>query len=113
MTQVDRPVAEAPAARLRQALVIRPDGVAEFTFVGMPPEGAITGTHRGVAWTGYALETTEGDNPSATAFAQSMGWSGPGTLAGTVVFVGDDAVEDVPGVLIAEAMRLWGDLPVN
>lgn len=100
----------AAAERLHQALVVHPDGTAEFTFVTRPSGEPITATQRGVVWVAHQLGDATIDNPAATSFAQEMGWDGPGVLGGTVVFVGDHAVEDVPGVLVAEAMRRWDGL---
>lgn len=114
MTQVDPlPADLAAAQRLHQALVVHPDGGAEFSFVGRPSTEPITAAHRGVAWVAYPLGDAMSDNPEATSFARSMGWNGPGELRGTVVFVGDDVVEDVPGVLVAEAMRHWEGLHLS
>lgn len=105
--------AELGAERLRQALVVHPDGTACFTFVPRPISEAIHATHRGTRWVAYPLGVAGDDNPAATSFARSMGWDGQGALTGTMVFVGDDDIEDVPGVLMAEALRRWGDLPLN
>lgn len=114
MTQVDPlPADLAAAQRLHQALVVHPDRGAEFTFLARPSTEPITAEHRGVVWVAYPLGDATATNPAATSFARSMGWDGQGMLGGTVVFVGDDVVEDVPGVLVAEAMRHWEGLHLS
>ncbi|MDO7867117.1 hypothetical protein [Nocardioides jiangxiensis] len=98
--------------RPRQGLIIRPDGLVEVSFLSMLTGSPIDGEFRGTSWRAFLEQCSALDNGPATAFARSLGWRGEGTLRGVAVFVGDALNPDVPGSLLAAAMRMW-DVELN
>lgn len=95
-----------------QALVIRPDGTAEMVFLGVVHGQEIQGSYRGHTWVAHEAHDTSEPNEVATAFARSLGWQGR-PLHGAVVFTGAASSPDVPGVVVAQVIRLLGDISLN
>ena len=96
----------------RQALVIRPDGIAELVFLGVVHGEELSGSFRGHTWVAHEAHGASEPNEVATAFARSLGWKGR-PLLGAVIFTGAPPTLDVPGVVVRQILRLLGDVDLD
>lgn len=102
----------SPLHGLTQGLIVRPDGMVEVNYLKLDCGELIGGEFRGVDWRACLQSSALLENLPATDFARALGWRGDGNLRGIAVFLGDLANPDVPGKVLAAAVRMW-DVVLN
>lgn len=103
---------EPQHTRPTQGLVVRPTGLVEVSFVDLDCGKLISGDYRGIGWRACLEASSDVDNERASTFARALGWRGTENLRGIAIFLGDIANPDLPGKLLAAAVRRW-DVVLN
>ncbi|HSX65899.1 hypothetical protein [Nocardioides sp.] len=103
---------EGRHTRPTQGLVVRPDGLVEVTFLDLDCGMLIGGEFRGVDWRACLERSSALDNVPASTFARTLGWDGADNLRGIAVFFGGIDNPDLPGKVLAAAVRMW-DVVLN
>lgn len=103
---------EPQHTRPTQGLIVRPEGIVEVSFLNLSCGKLIGGEYRGVGWRACLDASSPLDNARASALARELGWRGDGNLQGVAIFLGDVANPDVPGKVLAAAVRMW-DVVLN
>ncbi len=104
--------AEPQHTRPTQGLIIRPEGIVEVSYFHLECGKLIRGEYRGVGWRACLETSSLLENARASAFARALGWRGEGSLRGDAVFLGDGEGLDLPGKVLAAAVRRW-DVVLN
>jgi hypothetical protein len=93
-------------------LIVRMDGLVEISFLDRECGTLIGGAFRGVDWQACLERLAPRENVPATDLARVLGWEGEGMLRGDAFFFGGLANPDVPGKVLAAAVRMW-DVVLN
>ncbi|GGO91059.1 hypothetical protein GCM10011584_24240 [Nocardioides phosphati] len=92
--------------------MVRTDGLVEVSFLDRECGMLIGGAFRGVDWQACLEQASQHENHPATDLARVLGWQGSGPLRGNAFFFGGLANPDVPGKVLAAAVRMW-DVVLN